>query len=102
MLDVLIPYAKETLTISSTALGLTESVYKTGQHEDIQRAYITVEDASIRYWTDGSDPVAGSEGHLVPAGSAIELTLHESVNKFKAIRDGSTDAVLQITYERDV
>jgi hypothetical protein len=102
MLDVLIPYAKETLTVNDSATPLTLSVYKIGQHEEIQRVYITVEDADIRYWTDGSDPVADSEGHLVTAGSAIELTLHKSVTGFRAIRNASTDAVLQVTYERDV
>jgi hypothetical protein len=103
MLDVLIPYAKETLTISSTALPLTVDVYKTGKFIDVQRAFITVEDAAIRFWTDGSTPASATdEGHLVEAGGQIELTLTKSITGFKAVRDTSTDAVLQVTYERDV
>jgi hypothetical protein len=103
MLDVLIPYAKETLTITDTAAPLTVAVYKTGQHHTVQRCFITVDPTggAIRYWTTGDTPVAGSEGHYVPAGGSIELTLQKSIEGFIAVRDASTSGILQVEYEKD-
>jgi hypothetical protein len=93
-------YAVETLTVSSTSKSLTETVYTAGKsREYAERAFITVEDADIRYWANGTDPVAGTSGHLLAAGDSLVLTKSHSIRNFRAIRDGATDAVLQVSYE---
>jgi hypothetical protein len=103
MLDVLIPYAKETLTVDDSSTPLTATVYSPSQQAEVQRAFITVDPTggAIRYWTTGDDPVAGSAGHFVAAGGIIELTLPHSIKNFRAIRDTTTNGKLQVEYERD-
>jgi len=93
-------FASETKTISSTAVGLTASTYAPAAGgPQVRRALITVDDASIRWWADGSTPTP-STGHLSNAGDIIELSGPNDVRNFLSIRTGATDAKLQVTYER--
>ena len=95
------PYDFETLTISSTASGLTASKLRPNSNplKECQRVMITVEDASIRYRTDGSDPTS-SIGHLANVGDIITLLGQPALDNFRAIRTGSVDASCPVTYER--
>jgi hypothetical protein len=93
-------YAVETLTVNDSSTSLTETVYGAGKPQDFpQRAVITSEDADIRYWANGTDPVAGTSGHLLAAGGSVVLSNPHSIRNFRAIRDGSVNAVLQVSYE---
>lgn len=88
-------FAHEILPVSSSAVGLTVPAGGAAA----EKAIITVETASVRFWIDGTtDPIA-SEGHLVIAGQGIELAGANALKNFKAIRV-SSDATLMITYER--
>ncbi|WP_438449395.1 hypothetical protein [Gorillibacterium sp. sgz5001074] len=81
----------ETLTINSgTAVGLASIPSGATQ------VLITTETEDIRYWIDGSLPTAFA-GHLVVAGSMIELDTSDQLTKFKAIAVSGT-ATLQISY----
>lgn len=100
--ELLIGYGQETLTVTNAVKTLTASVYKTGKHDDVQKCIITIEGADIRFWTTGADPVAGTSGHLGLSGDTIILTRKHSVENFKAIRNASTDATIQVTYEGNV
>lgn len=80
------------LTVSTTSVVLP-SIPTTANC-----AFITVEAQPIRYTIDGTVPVATSLGHLAIAAGVIELLSRDALMKFQAIRDGATDAVLEITY----
>jgi hypothetical protein len=88
------PVGHETLVISNVALGLTPAKYANG----VLSAYITVENAPIRFWLDGSNPT-NSEGILLTAGEAVELDSIEEITNFKAIAV-STDSTLNIIYNK--
>ena len=80
----------DTLTVSSSAVGLANIP------TNAIGAMITVEDADIRYWIDGSDPTT-AEGHLAYKDDVIKLSHPDQVAKFRALAV-SSDAKLQITY----
>lgn len=84
-------YAHESITVSSTALALTENL---AENADV--ALITLEDSQTRYRLDGQVPTS-STGHLASAGSSIELRGFWEVDQFRIIRV-STDAVAKVSY----
>ena len=86
------PIGFETLTVSTTAVGLTAT-------DGATQAEITVQSADIRVRGDGAYPTS-SIGHLVTADSGIQLTSEKEIASFRAIRDAGVDAVLSITYQR--
>ena len=88
----IVAFADETLTIAGTAVGLTASKYS-----DAIRAEMTLEDAQIRFWVDGTDPTS-SAGHPVNIGDIINIDGTSQIINFKAIRTGATSGTLQITY----
>lgn len=82
----------EALTVSTTALSLTASVYSL-----YRIAVVTVEDAAVRFRIDGADPTA-TEGHVANAGSKITLPSADDIRGFRVIRKDGTDAKLRVTY----
>jgi len=92
-------YDYESITVSTSAVGLTGSKYAPSGEEAAKRVFITVESGSIRYRYDGTDPTS-SEGHLITEGGYLTITGKSNIEKFKAIRAGTSDAVLRVTYER--
>ena len=91
------PYAYESLTISSTAVGLTASVY--GEDVRVMQAFITLESAQIRFRIDGNNPTT-TEGHLLEAGQNLTLENYNAIKNFRAIRTGSSDGNIRVTYFR--
>lgn len=88
----------EMLTVGTAAIALTPAkVDPTGIRAE--SVFITVEDASIRYWASGNTPTT-SQGHLVPSGSSLELHGHSNLTKFKAIRATGSDAKIAVSYLR--
>jgi hypothetical protein len=89
-------FSFEQLTADATVGGiaLTPSVF-----EKVKRAIITVGDAKIRYRFDGGAPTA-TIGHVCDVDKSIELSSIEEIINFRAIRTGTTSAVLSITYIR--
>ncbi|MBT5773365.1 MAG: hypothetical protein HOH95_03210 [Dehalococcoidia bacterium] len=83
-------FGYESLTVSTSAVGITDSV-RSGR----DRALITVETDQIRFRSDGPAPTT-SEGHLVDAGASIILESAEELVNFKAIRV-TADATLKVT-----
>ena len=84
--------AKEQITVSDSATGLTSAVYGT-----CTRAIMQIQEASIRFWTTGDNPTT-TEGFSLSSGSFLELHGKTELENFKAIRDDSDDAVLAISY----
>ena len=83
----------QTLTVSSTAVSLTLPAGRTPA-----AAHIVVENNPIRFWAVLNATPTSSQGYLVNPGEEIDLIDSEQVSAFKAIRSGSADAVLQISY----
>jgi hypothetical protein len=93
-------FARERLTISTTAVVLTAATYSPASVPAAKSAKISVETNPIRYTLDGSVPLAGSIGHPVAAGAEIVLRSEEEIRAFQAIRTGGSDAFLEVTYFR--
>lgn len=85
----------EAITVSTTAVGLTRSKYD--KVDPPHGAVLTVESASLRFREDGTDPTS-SQGHLLNVGAVLTLDNPSRMEKFRAIRSGSTDATLRISY----
>jgi len=92
-------YDFETITVSTTAVGLTGAKVQPSDAAPAKAAYMTVAGADIRYRYDGTDPTA-SVGHLLKDGNAIRLAGVNNLRNFNAIRDAAVDATLTVTFER--
>ena len=90
--------AFETLTISSTAIGLTPNIYsKNNGLEMCNKATILVEDANIRYRVDGGNPTS-TLGLLANNGDVISLIGRSELKLFRAIREAAADATITCDY----
>lgn len=89
----------ETITVSTTSVGLTASKVYPSDGIAAKEAVVSVENASIRYRADGTDPTA-AVGHPVASGQEIVLTGTANLAAFKAIRSGAADATLTVSYYR--
>lgn len=85
------PTGFESVTVSSTAVGLTPATYA-----GATTALITVETAAIRMRMDGTAPTA-SVGTLLNAGDGIILNSPEQIAGFQAIAVDA-DATIMIEY----
>ena len=82
----------ESLTVSSSAVGLA-SIPTTAV-----RAFITVEDANVRFRVDGTVPTT-IEGHALAASDILLIESASDIAAFRAIRDDAVDAILKVTYQ---
>lgn len=96
------PYAREDLTVNTTNVTLSPTVYSPSLNQDPQCAVVTVEAQPIRYTRDGTSPNSGSTppvGDVHSAGNdPIPLWGLEEIQKFRAIRSGAADATIHVTY----
>ena len=94
------PFANETLVIGPSVVTLTAATYAPGGQRQARYAEITVEEADLRYWKEGSAPTA-TAGHRRKVDTDI-LPLHSihQITNFKAIREGGTDSKIRVTYFR--
>ena len=81
----------ESITVSSTALGLT--VATASLYTD---AKITVESDEVRFRLDGVSPTA-TVGHKLAIGDVLTLRGRRELDKVRFIRT-STDATLRVSY----
>lgn len=95
--SILVPFASESITISSTALGFTMATAFPAAGNGAQQACVTVAVDSVRYWPDGTIPSA-TVGHIADSGSSFSV----GVTSLRAIRfiRVTTDAILSVTYMR--
>ena len=98
------PVAFETMTVSTTVLGLTAGTINTTTAAAV---YITLETgASLRYTLFGTP--SATVGHLIDppstgnagTGSGIWFCGRAALTGLRFIRAGGTDAVIRITYYR--
>jgi len=86
----------ESVTVSSTAVGLTASKFNSYAAYEI-KAFMTLESAQIRWRIDGTNPTS-TEGHLFEVGANLTIDGYKNLSQFKAIRTGTTDGVIKVTY----
>jgi hypothetical protein len=91
------PFAYESVTVSSSAVGLTAATYRQAGYA--VQAFLTLEGAEIRWRIDGSNPTT-TEGHLLEPGQNLTLDSPDAVKNFRAIRTGATNGTLKVTYFR--
>ena len=78
-------------TVSSTAVSLSPT-------SGAIRAVISVEDADVRFRSDGDAPTT-SEGHILFINDIVILESAADLASFQAIRDGAVDATLKVSYQ---
>jgi len=86
--------AHERLAVGFNAAALTAAEIVGRTH-----AFITCEDAPIRFRIDGSNPTA-QVGHLLNVGDVLTLDRVDQLNSFRVIAHGYETAVLQCSYGR--
>lgn len=81
------------ITVAATAIGITDS-YVNGQgHVQANVGSCIVSTAEVRYTIDGTTPTS-SYGYVAGIGAQIPLDGNDIVSAFRAIRTGSTSALL--------
>jgi hypothetical protein len=95
-------YDYESISVTDSAVGFTAAKITptSNNHKIPQEAVFSVETASIRVRMDGTDPTA-STGLLIPSGTIFTVTGQTDIRRFKAIRDGSTSATIEVLYFTD-
>jgi len=96
----LVGFAFEQKTVSNSAQTLTQATYKPSTGPAAESAFVTCHRGEVRYRYDGTDPTA-TVGHILSDGGYIRLDGMHQIESFKAIRAGSVDAELNVTYERE-
>lgn len=91
----LVAISQERITVAASSTRLT--IAEWADPPLPQTAMITVETASIRYLTNGTNPTSttGTQAYI---GDKIELHNPTELENFRAIRTGSTSATLQVIY----
>jgi hypothetical protein len=91
-------YAFETLTVADTAVECTKTTWMLGEHSHT-RAIVTNAGGIVRYRYDGPNPTA-TVGHMLGHGDMVILEGSVNITNFRAIRAGTNNGILSITYER--
>lgn len=93
---VLVAIGDEQITVSTTAVGLTAAEITTKVH----RALVQVEAQQLRYNPNQDPTSGGSEGSpLANPGDSFYVNGQPDLNSIKFIREGSTDATINVLYE---
>ena len=93
------PFATEVLTISITPVALTSTIYRPAGPAATM-AQVTIEQGDIRYYEVGTP--SATDGHYLAATPPQTFFICglDSIQAFKAIRAGTTNARATITYYR--
>ena len=93
-----VPFTRETITVSTAAIGLTRATYIPGGGVNPATvALISVQGGeNVRVWFDGTAPTT-SAGIVVQSGQSLYVC-GTVLQTFKAIRDDSADSELAVQY----
>ena len=80
-------YTHDSGTISNSAVAISSITGRQG-------AFITIEDAAVRYRMDGTAPTS-TTGHILFANQSLLVTDPTSLGNLKLIRKDGTDATYQ-------
>lgn len=94
-------FAKEKLTIGTTATSLTSSIHSPSGESGARRAYIFAGSQPVRYWKTGDTPTATS-GHLLLPMSPLVIDGNDDITNIRFVRDSNaaTNATLFVEYHR--
>ena len=96
-----IPGDYEVITVGTTVAALSPSKIKptSGAFARMvaRAALVSVEGGDIRFRIDGANPTA-VDGHYFTSGDTLVLTGTTTLQKFKVVRQGDTNATLRVTY----
>lgn len=104
-----VAYTYENLTVDNTAGGVpftsTKVTSTTNIINSAQLITFTIDCASgttcpIRMMVDGATTVTTSVGFRADYQQSISLFGHDNIVRFRAIREGATSAILNVTYWR--
>lgn len=95
----LTPFAFEEISVSSTAIGLTQATAFPDGVKGADMAVVTIEDDAVRYRDDGLDPTA-TVGQIAAVDTSLTIRGAASLKKVKFIRV-TTDADINVTYYRE-
>ena len=90
-------FAFETITVADTAIGFTAATYGAASFPHL-RAVVTAIGGVMRYRYDSGNPTA-TVGHLLSHGDMILVEGGINVANFRAIRAGTQNGTLSVTYE---
>ena len=94
-------YARERVTVSTTAIGCTPTTLRNSSQVDgaFRASAIVVEVITNTVWytTDGSTPTS-SNGNKLTAGDVVTLAGFQKLADFQMVRDGGSDATVDISY----
>lgn len=93
-----VPFVRETITVSTSAVGLTRATYAPGGGVNPATvALISVQGGeNVRVWFDGTAPTT-SAGIVIQSGQSLYVC-GPVLGTFKAIRDDSADAEIAVQY----
>lgn len=98
-LNTLRAFTTERITVDSTSGGVRLTISNVLSTPHAKTALITVETASLRWLSDGTAPTSTTGNNATP-GDVIRLENPSELFNFRAIRTGTTSAVIQVTYYR--
>ncbi len=81
----------ESLTVSTSAVGLTA-----GKYGNRSEAFITVEVGPVRFWPN--DTPTASVGHILYVDDQLKLHSLTDLQRIQFIRKDGTDATLRCSY----
>lgn len=92
------PFTRETIAVSTSAVGLTRAIYAPGGGVNPATvALISVQGGeNVRVWFDGTAPTT-SAGIVIQSGQSLYIC-GPVLGTFKAIRDDSADSELAVQY----
>ncbi|MBW1971263.1 MAG: hypothetical protein DRP55_03085 [Spirochaetes bacterium] len=91
----------ESLEIGDSIVSLSPSKFQPEEGKKASDAIITFEGGQVRYRFDGGDPSPSLDGgHLGESGLVLTLKNPFDIAQFKAIRAGSENGRIQVTYRR--
>jgi hypothetical protein len=91
-----VPFAHETITVSTTAVGFTLATYAPSSPPKANQAFVSVNSNSVRVWFDGTSPTA-SDGILIAAGQTFRVCA-ASLARTLMIRAVGVDAEVAVQY----
>lgn len=92
--------AFEQITVANTAIGFTAAKITPAGLPQATLAQCRLETAQVRFTIDGTTPTS-SVGTLLEIGDWLTISGHDSLERFRAIRTGSTSGQLDCTYSAE-
>jgi len=97
VIDKFVAYDFETITVN-TAIGLTSAKLTTTPRP--KKVSIDVETAQLRYRIDGVANPTSAVGIILNPMDRIDIEGIKNMEQFKAIKTGTTNSKLQVTFYR--